>query len=236
MVQSGLTLLFLNMDRQPSKSLRKDIKDWALPELDLSEELADDWDLSPTKEREIQGDKHADHCQAQVQALIAGKYAAGWERTPKGQGVPGKAARLWEGLRGEVNEKLKLLRRLQLTEAEQAQLLQQHSSSLSASLSLSSLISSSSLQLYFLPRASLTYESDCYEHMLARTFSALQRAKDQASTLKQAADTIQRKISEGKGTVIALETECQSHRNMMDTYAGHVASISHCIRRKIDGK
>lgn len=234
MVQSGLILLFLNMDRQPSKSLRKSTKDWTLPELDLSEELADDWDLSPTKEREIQGDCHTEHCQAQVQALIAGKHAAGWERAP--QGSQGNTAKQWEGLRAGVNEKLKLLRRLQVIETEQAQLLQQHNSSLSASLHLSSQLSSSSLQLYFLPSTSLTCESDCYEHVLNRTFTALQRAKDRVSALKQATDIIQRKISEGKSLVLALETECQSQQNMMATYAGHVAGISHTIRRKIDGK
>ena len=50
------TLLILNMERHSSKSLRNGTKDWMLPELDLSEELADDWDLSPTKEQEIRGE------------------------------------------------------------------------------------------------------------------------------------------------------------------------------------
>lgn len=225
------------MERQPSKSLRKGFKNCVLPELDLSEELADDWGLSPTKEQEIRGHNYIDHCQAQVDALIAEKYAVGWESTPKSsQWGGGKAGKMWEGLRNEVREKAKNLRRLQVLEEDQAQLLQQHASSLSSTLNLSSLLNSYSTQMYFLPSTSLTCESDSYEHVLNRTFSAVQRAKDKVASLKHASDIIERKISDCKSTVLALETERQSHQNMMSTYASHVASISNSIRRKIDGK
>ena len=225
------------MERQPSKSLRKGFKNCVLPELDLSEELADDWGLSPTKEQEIRGHNYLDHCQAQVDAMIAEKYAIGWEQTPKSsQGGSGRAGKLWEGLRNEVREKAKYLRRLQALEEDEAQLLQQHASSLSSTLNLSSLLNSYSIQMYFLRSTSLTCESNSYEHMLHRTFAAVQRVKDKVASLKHASDTLERKISDCTSTVLALETERQGHQIMMTTYASHIASISNSIRRKIDGK
>ena len=169
--------------------------------------------------------------------MVAQKYTVGWDSTPKNAlNYTGKTGKLWEGLRHEVGEKLKKLRHLQVIEEEQNRMLTEQTACHSTSEDLLVLLDSYTTQLYSFLRAMITSEGDSYAYLLTRTSDMLHHLKDKITKVKESVDVISRKMTEGLTVVRALETESQSQRHMMTTYAGQIATLSETMRKKIEGK